>query len=104
MGKHGCFTIFSRLMPVVTLIIMACSSAGHSTDGMQKKSTKDPPPPVTTSDMANPAAKKCLADGYILEPVIENGISVGNLCINPKTDSACDVWEYFRNDCQLDHK
>ena len=103
MEKHVCFTFFSRLMPAAILIIMACSTAGHSPDRMQKTSTKDLKMPVR-SDMANPAAKKCLADGYVLEPVIENGVSVGNLCVNPITGSACDVWEYFRDACELGQK
>ena len=50
---------------------------------------------------ANPAVKKCLEDGYVVEPVMENGVPVDHRCINPETGRACGVWEYYRKDCSL---
>jgi putative hemolysin len=58
---------------------------------------------TTTSQarLANPAVKKCLEDGYVVEPVMENGVPVDHRCINPRTGQECGVWEYYRNDCSL---
>lgn len=51
--------------------------------------------------LANPAATKCADDGYVLKPVMENGVSVGYLCLNPDTGLECKVWAYFRGECHL---
>jgi len=51
--------------------------------------------------IANPAATRCVNDGYTLEPVVENGVSVDCLCVNPETGLKCEVWKYFRNECSL---
>jgi len=51
--------------------------------------------------LANPAVKKCLEDGYVVEPVMKNGVPVDHRCINPRTGLECGVWEYYRNDCTL---
>lgn len=56
---------------------------------------------VTPSSMANPAARKCVEDGFSLKPVIVNGVSTEYRCINPKTFKECEVWEYFRDECSL---
>ena len=50
---------------------------------------------------ANPAVKKCLENGFVVEPVMENGVPVDHRCINPETGRACGVWEYYRKDCAL---
>ncbi|MBF0258340.1 MAG: DUF333 domain-containing protein [Desulfamplus sp.] len=51
--------------------------------------------------MANPAATRCVNDGYSLEPIIENGVNVDYLCVNPETGFKCEIWKYFRNECSL---
>ena len=57
-----------------------------------------------SSELPNPAARKCINDGFVLKPVLENGIPVKYLCINPETGLKCDVWDYFRNECTLSIK
>lgn len=52
--------------------------------------------------LANPAATRCIDDGYVLEPIVENGIIVDHICINPETGMKCEVWKYFRNECKLE--
>jgi putative hemolysin len=54
-----------------------------------------------TSALANPAATKCVNDGFILKPVIENGVTSQYLCINPGLGLKCEVWAYFRGECSL---
>jgi putative hemolysin len=51
---------------------------------------------------ANPAAVKCLTDGFQLEPVLKNGVPSGSLCKNPGTGKKCEVWKYYRQECRLD--
>ncbi len=51
--------------------------------------------------LANPAAAKCVEDGYVLKPLIENSVSVGHLCINPETGLTCEIWKYYRKECSL---
>jgi len=46
---------------------------------------------------SNPAAQKCLQDGYVSKPVL----SKGGVCINPKTGKKCQEWSYFLGECQL---
>lgn len=58
----------------------------------------------SSSEVPNPAARKCINDGFILEPVLENGVPVNYLCINPEAGLKCDVWDYFRNECSLSIK
>ncbi|MBF0412916.1 MAG: DUF333 domain-containing protein [Desulfamplus sp.] len=51
--------------------------------------------------MANPAATRCIDDGYQLEPVVENGVTVEYMCVNPETGLKCEAWKYLRNECSL---
>ncbi|SLM31769.1 exported hypothetical protein [Desulfamplus magnetovallimortis] len=53
-------------------------------------------------NMANPAAKKCVEDGYELKPIIKNGVTVGHMCIDPETNRSCEVWSYFRKECFIE--
>ena len=57
--------------------------------------------PAGTAGVASPAAKKCVRDGYLLEPVMENGVPVGHWCLDPETGRSCEVWRYFRGECSL---
>ncbi|MBF0389540.1 MAG: DUF333 domain-containing protein [Desulfamplus sp.] len=56
---------------------------------------------AATANMANPASVRCLNDGYQLEPVVENRVTVGHLCVNPETGLKCEEWRYFRDECSL---
>lgn len=51
--------------------------------------------------LANPAATKCVNNGFILQPIIENGVPSQYLCINPGSGLKCEVWAYFRGECSL---
>ncbi len=51
--------------------------------------------------LANPAAVKCVEDGYELVPLFEDGIQIGHQCRNPETGEMCEVWRYFRGECSL---
>lgn len=54
-----------------------------------------------TSKLANPAAKQCIKDGFKLQPIIEQGVTRGYLCVNPDTGKKCEVWQYYRGECSL---
>lgn len=75
------------------LIIFACSQEKNNSlaDG-QELPTKGP---------ANPAAIKCIKDGYSLRPIEDNGVAIGYLCINTETGMKCEIWSYFRGECDL---
>ena len=49
----------------------------------------------------NPAAEKCIQDGFTLAPIVENGVPRGHLCINPENGKKCDAWDYYRGQCNL---
>ncbi len=51
--------------------------------------------------VANPAARKCTEDGYVLLPILENDIPVGYWCVDPLTQSRCEAWDYFRGSCSF---
>jgi len=51
--------------------------------------------------LANPAAAKCIRDGYELKPIEEHGVSRGYFCVNKKTGMKCEIWSYFRGECDL---
>ena len=52
--------------------------------------------------VANPAARKCLADGYALEPVLAaDGLAIDHECVDKTSGRRCEVWSYFRGTCRL---
>ena len=51
--------------------------------------------------LANPAAVRCIDDGYQLKPVVKNGIQVGNMCVDLITGKQCEVWDYYHELCRL---
>jgi len=51
--------------------------------------------------MPNPAAQKCIQDGYEVQPIIVNGVPQGSLCVDPATGKKCEVWQYYRGKCDL---
>ena len=52
--------------------------------------------------IANPAALKCIEDGYQLSTVNENGVPTASFCCNPANGKKCEVWRYFRGECSLE--
>jgi putative hemolysin len=52
--------------------------------------------------IADPAARKCVADGYHLEPVrAADGLPIAHDCVEQSSGKRCDAWDYFRGDCRL---
>jgi len=76
-------------------VVTTCVGCTTATSGGAKGS-----PPA----LPNPAAVKCLADGYRLAPIYENGVPVGSWCVDPKSGARCDSWEYYRGECALPGK
>lgn len=56
---------------------------------------------VPGNGLANPAARKCIKDGYVLKAIEEHGICRGYFCVNEKTGMKCEIWSYFRGECDL---
>lgn len=54
-----------------------------------------------SSSMPNPAAEKCIRDGFELEPIVVDGVPRGYRCVDPRTGKSCEVWQYYRNQCEL---
>ena len=51
------------------------------------------------TEMANPAAVKCLVDGYELVPT-ETDNGTRTMCVTPE-GGECEEWDYFRGECEL---
>lgn len=76
---------------VLTVCVLVCAAA----------STRAEPQPERVQ-IANPAARKCLDDGYHLEPVRDaDGLSIAHDCVDRNSGKRCDAWDYFRGDCLL---
>lgn len=97
MKTHCCRKIIFLLIAAVAVTVIACNDKRNSP--VEKNSEQQSLPPLTKPAMANPAAAQCVEDGYILEPVVENGVSVGHFCIDPETGLKCEIWKYFRKEC-----
>ena len=86
-----------RIMIAVCLVAVCCANLGC---------TKDAPPnaaPETPqTSLANPAAVKCVNDGFEVVPKLENGVPVGSWCVDPATNARCEAWAYFRDECGLE--
>ena len=84
---------------VFVILTASCSRSDLSAESQSNKESIAASPGLT-----NPAARKCINDGFILKPVFKHGVPVKYMCINPETGLKCDVWEYFRNECRLSIK
>jgi putative hemolysin len=52
--------------------------------------------------LPNPAARKCVEDGYEVEPVRDaSGVPIDHQCVDKATGKRCEVWDYFRGNCRL---
>jgi putative hemolysin len=59
---------------------------------------------VPAKGLANPAAIKCIKDGYALKPIEKNGVApIGYFCVNKETGMKCEIWSYFRGECNLSY-
>jgi putative hemolysin len=60
----------------------------------------DPQP--EPAQVPNPAARKCLEDGYDLQPVRDAaGVPINHDCVDKRSGKRCEVWDYFRGNCGL---
>src|SRR5437016_423976 len=72
---------------------VACAGAGHEAAA---------PVAAPHAQTANPAARKCLEDGYALQPMLgSDGLPVDHECVDRASGKRCEVWEYFRHECRL---
>ena len=55
----------------------------------------------SASTLPNPAAEKCAKDGFELKPIVINGVTRGYRCVDPRTGKSCDVWDYYRGQCDV---
>ncbi len=83
------------LLPAMLIVIVSGACSG------EKKAVSVDQTETASPTLANPAACKCIGDGYKLQPIIENGVSVGYRCVDPVSGKACGVWEYFRGNCRF---
>jgi len=87
--KHWGIVVVALLL--VTLVLAACRG-GEPTPVPTAEATFESP-----LDMANPASKYCVDQGYKLEIRDEANGQVG-YCIFPD-GSECEEWAYFRGEC-----
>lgn len=93
MGCHQMISKFITGISFLLLIIFACSP--------EKNNSLTDSQALPAKGLANPAAIKCLNDGYSLKPIEENGVSRGYFCVNKETGMKCEIWSYFRKECDL---
>lgn len=74
------------------MVISCFSNQDHSSSNDKKQSVPA---------MANPAAGKCVNDGFVLKAIMENGVTKEYLCINPETGKSCEIWKYYHNECSI---
>lgn len=92
-----------RMVLFICMVAVICMAPGVMITGcVNQDSGKQADTTAPAVRPANPAVKKCLEDGYVVEPVMENGVPVDHRCINPETGKACGVWEYYRDACMLE--
>lgn len=80
----------------IACLVFFCLTGCGTIKENQTVSTKD-----NMGAVSNPAAEKCVRDGYQSEPVLENGVPVGYVCIDPETGKKCEIWKYFRGECKI---
>ena len=70
-----------------------------------RRAAEEPPPPVVQTQkvkLANPASRKCVQEGYALQPVQgPDGVVSDYNCVDRKTGKSCPEWDYFRGTCTL---
>ena len=104
-------------MGVLCLAACGCSTSQDKPDDDHADEARSDPPRVeaqsvgdtststpsgTGSGLANPAAAKCVEDGYRLEYAEVDGVPTKGYCINDETGTKCESWAFFRGECSLD--
>lgn len=87
---------------VVALLVgmgIAAASCGHDS---LSKTAAERADGGKVPKIANPAAVKCVEDGYQLSTITENGVPTAAFCYNPENGKKCEVWQYFRGECHLE--
>jgi putative hemolysin len=76
----------------ILLLLASCASlSSEKSEGKRR------------AGLANPAAARCLRDGYRLEFIYSpNGVPLQGLCVNAVAQAKCEEWAYFRGECRLD--
>lgn len=87
--------VIAALGACIYLSAAACSATEHS---------QTPPRRAVHPQTSNPAARKCLEDGYRLRPVLKDGLPIDHLCVDKASGKQCEVWEYYRGKCRLREK
>ncbi len=85
--------LFASAMKLACCMLLLLAVCGTASAG----EAKDNPP-----RRSNPAAEKCVSDGYSLQPIVKNGVTADHFCVNKKNGTRCKVWKYFRGKCRLD--
>ncbi len=101
--KTAMMVLWGLGLSIVMISALSCSNQTNKSTGTgiaENKQMEIQTEPVAT-DLSDPAVRKCIDDGFIVQPVIENGVLVRHLCINPEIGLKCDVWDYFRKECSL---
>ncbi len=92
-----CVSIKKRVIThclVITAVIGLSGTAGCTRPAPALSSSPAP-------SLSNPAAMKCLRDGFNLEPIVTDGVARGYLCVDPKSGKKCEIWDYYRGRCDL---
>ncbi|MGD9730668.1 MAG: DUF333 domain-containing protein [Desulfamplus sp.] len=96
----------------IVLSVISCKTNNVTSYNVASSSSSSSAATASTADndgaiepslnrIANPAAARCINDGYKLEPVIKNGVTVEYMCVDPNTGVKWEVWKYFRKECSL---
>jgi len=85
------------------LLLWCCIVCLLFAQGCDSKNLLPSTTPQTKVAIANPAAEKCVQDGYAQELLFSpEGMPIKALCVNKEAKQKCDEWAYFRGDCKLD--
>jgi putative hemolysin len=96
----------ARNSALVILALVSCTATAACSHAESDRRTADATPPVSVQTqrvkLANPASRKCVDDGYVLQPIMgqEGTVSDYN-CVDRKTGASCPEWDYFRGTCTL---
>jgi putative hemolysin len=91
---------------VSALAVALCALAASCSRAESDRQTADATPPAVVQTqrvkLANPASRKCVQDGYALQPVMgQEGVVSDYNCVDRKTGKSCPEWDYFRGTCTL---
>lgn len=84
------------------LFTTACGVGQPDAAGDNDTARLQPAQSGDVAGAANPAARKCLADGFELETEYVNGVPTGAYCVSKETGRRCEQWDYYRGECRLE--